>query len=342
MAEDLGVSVQSAFCSPTVRRNRSLPCEFSRHQFECHPLHGCARDLADALGRDLRRDRSPSGVPHVLHHVCLSLPRPSSEAHWSLSRCSYIATCLGLAFTQTYWLLMLLRCLQAAGSASVVALGAGAIGDLAPPKERGGYMGIYSLGAMLGPCIGPLAGGLLADRWDWHAIFFFLAAFSAVVFCVMLLALPEVRPALAAERALGLTLTSCHADFAIDGRERLDPAYAPRESFLGLGLPGTTAANLPSTGSNASASPASFHQPFRLARHAQGARRLPPPHLQRHRLLALLREHYLVLAVGQSQVWPLRKRARTVLSCKRWRHDLRVGLQRSSAQPRLPRRCSEA
>ncbi|GAA5917312.1 hypothetical protein JCM6882_008968 [Rhodosporidiobolus microsporus] len=103
----------------------------------------------------------------------------------------YIGSSLGLAFTETYAGLMVLRCVQAAGSASVVALGSGTIGDLAPPKERGGYMGIYSLGAMLGPCIGPLAGGLLADRWDWHAIFFFLTAFSGIVFVLMVVCLPE-------------------------------------------------------------------------------------------------------------------------------------------------------
>ncbi|GAA5828306.1 hypothetical protein JCM11251_006187 [Rhodosporidiobolus azoricus] len=103
----------------------------------------------------------------------------------------YIGSSLGLAFTDSYAGLMVLRCVQAAGSASVVALGSGTIGDIAPPKERGGYMGIMSLGAMLGPCIGPLAGGLLAERWDWHAIFFFLAAFSGVIFVLMLVFLPE-------------------------------------------------------------------------------------------------------------------------------------------------------
>ncbi|GAA6014137.1 hypothetical protein JCM10207_006109 [Rhodosporidiobolus poonsookiae] len=114
----------------------------------------------------------------------------------------YIASCLGLAFTNTYWLLMLLRCVQAAGSASVVALGSGTVGDLAPPKERGGFMGYYSMGAMLGPCIGPLAGGLLSDRWDWHAIFFFLAAFSFVVFVFMVLLLPETLRSLVGDGSI--------------------------------------------------------------------------------------------------------------------------------------------
>ena len=61
--------------------------------------------------------------------------------------------CVGLALvpTNAYWLLVLLRCLQAAGSASTVALGAGVIGDIAEPFERGGFFGMFSLGPMVRP-----------------------------------------------------------------------------------------------------------------------------------------------------------------------------------------------
>ncbi len=57
--------------------------------------------------------------------------------------------CVGLALvpTDAYWLLMVLRCLQAAGSASTIALGAGVIGDIATRAERGGFFGLYSIGA---------------------------------------------------------------------------------------------------------------------------------------------------------------------------------------------------
>lgn len=78
-------------------------------------------------------------------------------------------TCVGLALvpTSAYWLLMLLRCLQAAGSASTIALGikvvlvfifcfddlqrlgAGVIGDIAEPKERGSFLGMFTIGPMV-------------------------------------------------------------------------------------------------------------------------------------------------------------------------------------------------
>ncbi|KAG9082189.1 hypothetical protein FRC07_014283 [Ceratobasidium sp. 392] len=64
-----------------------------------------------------------------------------------------LLSCVGLALvpTNAYWLLMVLRCFQAAGSASTIALGGGVISDIATPAERGGFLGLFMLGPMLGP-----------------------------------------------------------------------------------------------------------------------------------------------------------------------------------------------
>lgn len=101
--------------------------------------------------------------------------------------------CVGLALvpTNAYWLLMLLRCLQAAGSASTIALGAGVIADIATRSERGGFFGLFSLGPMVGPCLGPVIGGALADGLGWRSIFWFLCIGSALCFVAMFLFLPE-------------------------------------------------------------------------------------------------------------------------------------------------------
>jgi MFS family permease len=65
----------------------------------------------------------------------------------------YIGACLGLALTpdSAYWLLMLLRCMQAAGGSSVIAIGAGCVSDIATSEERASYLGIFGAGAMFGP-----------------------------------------------------------------------------------------------------------------------------------------------------------------------------------------------
>ncbi|KAL0953542.1 hypothetical protein HGRIS_004764 [Hohenbuehelia grisea] len=102
-------------------------------------------------------------------------------------------SCVGLALVpvDAYWALMLLRCLQATGSASTVALGAGVIGDISVAAERGGFFGLYSLGPLFGPAIGPVIGGALADGLGWRAIFWFLCIGSALCFIFLVLFLPE-------------------------------------------------------------------------------------------------------------------------------------------------------
>ncbi|KAF7325602.1 MFS domain-containing protein [Mycena kentingensis (nom. inval.)] len=107
-------------------------------------------------------------------------------------------SCVGLALvpTNAYWLLLLLRCFQAAGSASTIALGAGVIGDISEPRERGGFLGVYNVGPLVGPAIGPVMGGALSDGLGWRAIFWFLCIASATCALVLILFLPETLRAI--------------------------------------------------------------------------------------------------------------------------------------------------
>lgn len=98
---------------------------------------------------------------------------------------------LGLSFTRVYWLLLVLRMLQACGASSAISIGAGCISDVSRRKERGTYMGFFQTGTLLGPAVGPIVGGLVSQTWDWHAVFFFLSAFGGVYLLLMVLILPE-------------------------------------------------------------------------------------------------------------------------------------------------------
>jgi MFS family permease len=53
----------------------------------------------------------------------------------------YTAANLALAFTSSYPMLMVLRGLQAAGSAATISISTGVIADITSAKERGGFMG---------------------------------------------------------------------------------------------------------------------------------------------------------------------------------------------------------
>jgi predicted MFS family arabinose efflux permease len=63
--------------------------------------------------------------------------------------------------------------------------GAGVTGDIATPEERGGYFGLFNLGPMLAPCIGPAIGGALAQNLGWRSIFWALVLMSAI--CMVLI-----------------------------------------------------------------------------------------------------------------------------------------------------------
>lgn len=103
----------------------------------------------------------------------------------------YIASNIGLALSNTFWLLMLLRAIQATGNSATVALGAGVIADIAAPHERGGYLGIFGVGPLTGPTLGPVIGGALAQNLGWRSIFWFLAIFAGLFSVVLVLFLPE-------------------------------------------------------------------------------------------------------------------------------------------------------
>ncbi len=66
---------------------------------------------------------------------------------------------------------------------------------------------------MLGPCIGPIVGGVLADRFGWQALFWFLLVLGALVLLLIVLFLPETLRSLVgngsiAARGLNRSLVS--------------------------------------------------------------------------------------------------------------------------------------
>lgn len=103
----------------------------------------------------------------------------------------YFAANIGLAVQKSYTALLVLRCLQSAGSSGTIALGYGVISDIATPAERGKYLGPAAAGIMLAPAIGPTIGGLLAQYLGWRSIFWFLAIVSGGYLIVYVLFMPE-------------------------------------------------------------------------------------------------------------------------------------------------------
>lgn len=103
----------------------------------------------------------------------------------------YLFANIGLALQRNYAALMVLRCLQSAGSSGTLALAYAVMADIASSDERGRYMGFVNAGINFGPTIGPVLGGVLSEFFDWPSIFWFLAVFVSVWLVPWVLSVPE-------------------------------------------------------------------------------------------------------------------------------------------------------
>jgi len=101
---------------------------------------------------------------------------------WLANRISYKALYLGslLIFTLasaacamawSYESLIAARILQALGGGAIQPIGMAIVAELFEPHERGKALGIWGLGIMAGPAIGPTLGGYLTDAFSWRTIF---------------------------------------------------------------------------------------------------------------------------------------------------------------------------
>lgn len=103
----------------------------------------------------------------------------------------YTAANIGLALQNSFVALLLLRCLQSAGSSGTVSFGYGVIADIATSAERGKYMGPMAAGVMIAPALGPVIGGVLSEFLGWRSVFWFLAIISGTYLIVYIIAVPE-------------------------------------------------------------------------------------------------------------------------------------------------------
>jgi len=101
---------------------------------------------------------------------------------WLTSRISYKALYLGslLIFTVasalcamawSYESLIAARILQAMGGGAIQPIGMAIVAELFEPHERGRALGIWGVGIMAGPALGPTLGGYLTDAFSWRTIF---------------------------------------------------------------------------------------------------------------------------------------------------------------------------
>ena len=110
---------------------------------------------------------------------------------------SLVMFCLGSALCGAAWekdSLIVFRIIQAIGGGAMLPTGLTLVSDTFPPHERGTAMGIWSIGIMVAPAVGPFLGGYLVDEVSWRAIFYVNLPVGAMAILAAHLILPPSRP----------------------------------------------------------------------------------------------------------------------------------------------------
>jgi len=105
--------------------------------------------------------------------------------------CSLLS--LWYVYAPTIFYLTCGRFLQGGVMALILPIATAYVGDLAPPEQRGTYMGIFNLFLTSSFGMGPLAGGWISDVYGMNASFYWMGGLSAIAFVAVLLFLPETH-----------------------------------------------------------------------------------------------------------------------------------------------------
>ena len=74
-------------------------------------------------------------------------------------------------FSQSMGQLIAARAFQGLGGGAIQALSFSVMGDILPPRERGRYIGYFTLAFVGAALLGPLVGGFIIDHYSWPWIF---------------------------------------------------------------------------------------------------------------------------------------------------------------------------
>ncbi|KAH9885883.1 MFS general substrate transporter [Xylariomycetidae sp. FL2044] len=149
----------------------------------------------------------------------------------------YLASNLGLAKTDSYGSLLGLRCFQSATISATVALCQGVVSDICTSAERGQYTAFLALPAILGPSLGPVLGGALAEYLGWRSIFWFLAFCALVNVFILLLIFPETCRRVVGDGSILPRKANQTVWQRIKSRNQTDSSPSPSPSSVNTGTP---------------------------------------------------------------------------------------------------------
>lgn len=112
----------------------------------------------------------------------------------------------GAAGSQNIQTLLILRFFAGAFGSSPLTNAGGVIADMFPASQRGVAMSVFAAAPFLGPTIGPIVGGFLAESEGWRWVEGLMAIFTGVLWIMGALLIPETySPVILRRRAKKLS-----------------------------------------------------------------------------------------------------------------------------------------
>jgi multidrug resistance protein len=88
-------------------------------------------------------------------------------------------------FSTNQSMLLAFRFLSGFAGVATITVGSGTIADMMPREERGKAISIWSVGTILGPMVGPIIGGYVAEVAGWRWMFWAISiavSYQALIF----------------------------------------------------------------------------------------------------------------------------------------------------------------
>ncbi|KAL2062249.1 hypothetical protein VTL71DRAFT_6515 [Oculimacula yallundae] len=126
-------------------------------------------------------------------------------------------------------MLLTARFLSGFVGVATITIGSGTIADLMPREERGKAVSVWSIGTLLGPMLGPVFGGYVAEALGWRWLFWIISIVILAVTVLAFLVLQETYPPILLERkASHLRSSTGNPNY----KSKLSSSLTPQQLFF--------------------------------------------------------------------------------------------------------------